>query len=105
MDGLNAALALAAGTVLVLGLISGYVKNRLWISEPLIALLVGFLVGPSLLGLVALDLSQAAQNAVLREAARITLALSVMGAALRLPLPTRCDTGASCWWCWGSACR
>jgi NhaP-type Na+/H+ or K+/H+ antiporter len=85
MDGLNAALALAAGTVLVLGLISGYVKNRLWISEPLIALLVGFLVGPSLLGLVALDLSQEAQNAVLREVARVTLALSVMGAALRLP--------------------
>jgi len=85
MDGLNTALALAAGTVLLLGLVSGYVKNRLWISEPLIALLVGFLVGPGLLGLVALDLSQEAENAVLLEAARITLALSVMGAALRLP--------------------
>jgi sodium/hydrogen antiporter len=42
-------------------------------------------LGPVVLDLVDPDLSREDQNTLLREAARITLAISVMGAALRLP--------------------
>lgn len=85
MNNLNGALALGAGVVLMLGLVSGYIKNRLWISEPVIALAIGIVLGPPILNLVETDLSREHQNAALREAARVTLAISVMGAALRLP--------------------
>lgn len=85
MSSLNVALALGAGTVLVLGLVSGAIKNRLWISEPLLATLLGILLGPAVFEIAVIELAEDRQNLVLQEAARVTLALSVMGAALRLP--------------------
>ena len=81
----NAALAIAAATVLVLGVGAGYVKNRLWLSEPLIALLVGILIGPAAANLANLESSGIPETPLLKEVAQITLAISVMGAALRLP--------------------
>jgi NhaP-type Na+/H+ or K+/H+ antiporter len=85
MSALNVALALAAGTVLALGLVSGYIKNRLWLSEALVATLLGIAIGPAMLDFATLELEAERQSAFLREAARVTLAISVMGAALRLP--------------------
>jgi NhaP-type Na+/H+ or K+/H+ antiporter len=85
MAQLNLALVLGAGTVLVLGLVSGYVKNRLWLSEPLLAMLLGIAIGPVVFDFAVVELPAEHENAVLREAARVTLAISVMGAALRLP--------------------
>jgi hypothetical protein len=47
---LNIALAAVGGSVLVLGLLSGLIRRSI-LSEPLVALLVGVLVGPAALGL------------------------------------------------------
>jgi sodium/hydrogen antiporter len=85
MSALNLGLAIAATSVLLLGLASGYVKNRLWVSEPLIAMLIGILAGPAVFGVAAIELPEEQQTAFLLEFARITLAISIMGAALRLP--------------------
>ena len=41
MNEFDAILAIGAITVLLLGVVSGYVRNRLWISEPAICLGVG----------------------------------------------------------------
>lgn len=82
----NLALALAAGSVLVLTLVSGAIKKRLWFSEALACLLVGMIVGPHGTGLVALDLlGSEAHLTLVEQVARVTLALSVMSAALSLP--------------------
>ena len=86
MTDLLPAAAIGTAAVLVLGLSSGYIKNRLSVSEPLIALLVGVALGPygsDLLDAAAFGLQD--PLVLLEYGALITLALSVMGAALRLP--------------------
>jgi hypothetical protein len=85
MSALNVALALGAGAILLLGLISGYIKNRLWLSEPLLATLLGIAVGPAVFDFAVVEIADERESVILREVARVTLALSVMGAALRLP--------------------
>lgn len=80
------AFAVASGVLLVLGLLSGFIRNRLYLSEPLIALLVGVALGPA--GTHMIDASSFGAEdplIVLEYGALITLSLSVMGAALRLP--------------------
>ena len=70
----------------VLGTTAGLANNHLWISEPLSCAAVGVMIGP--LGLDLLHLKpgyDAASSVLLREAARITLAIAVTGAALQLP--------------------
>ncbi len=83
MSELNIALAVVGGLVLVLGLLSGLVR-RSFLSEPLVALLVGVLLGPAALGLLDL-LNWGHQETILEQAARLTLAVGLMGVALRLP--------------------
>jgi sodium/hydrogen antiporter len=85
MSQLNLGLAIAATSVLLLGLASGYVKNRLWVSEPLIATVIGILAGPAVFDVAVIRLPEEQQTALLIEFTRITLAISIMGAALRLP--------------------
>ncbi|MEX0772154.1 MAG: cation:proton antiporter [Balneolales bacterium] len=84
MEDLNIILLIIGGIVLILGALSGYIKNRTWFSEPLIALLLGILIGPS-----GLDLLNSADwgdpLSILEEAARLTLAISLMAVALRVP--------------------
>jgi NhaP-type Na+/H+ or K+/H+ antiporter len=48
-------------------------------------LIVGVVIGPDVTNLVTLHLSQDSQDILMREAARVTVAISVMAAALRLP--------------------
>lgn len=85
MTAFNLALAIAGGTMLVLGLAGGYVTNRLWIAETTISLAVGILVGPAVLGFMEPDAIGWKPNPELLEVARVTLGIAVMGAALRLP--------------------
>ena len=85
MNSLNIALSIGAGTVLFLAMISGYVKNRLSVSEPLICLGIGVLIGPLALDLASFDLTDDDTLMLVEQAARITLAIAVMGAAMRLP--------------------
>lgn len=69
-----------------LGATSGLVNERLWASEPLVCVLAGILLGQEGFGLLQLDPgSNALSTDVLREAARVTLAVAVTGAAMRLP--------------------
>lgn len=86
METVNLALTIAAGTVLVLTLTSGWIKTHLWGSEAMICVVVGVALGPHGLHLAALDpVANDAHASWVEQAARITLALSVMSAALSLP--------------------
>jgi len=81
---INIALLTLGGLVLSLGLFSGLLKERLWLSDPLLALLVGVLLGPAVLGLI--DLTHWGDtNGILEQGARLAIAVQVMGVALRLP--------------------
>lgn len=83
MTGLNLALAIVGGLVLLIGLLSAPIKRSL-LSAPLIALSVGVLVGPAGLGL--LDLAAwGKQESILEQAARLTVAISLMAIAFRVP--------------------
>jgi NhaP-type Na+/H+ or K+/H+ antiporter len=80
---LNLALLVVGGLILVIGLFSGLIRRSL-LSEPLVALLIGILLGPYALGL--LDVAGwGSQETILEQAARLTLAIGLMGVALRLP--------------------
>ena len=74
------------GLLVALGATSGLVNERLWISEPLACALAGVVLGTAGFGLLRLDpVASPTDAAILREAARVTLAIAVTGAAMRLP--------------------
>lgn len=88
MDGqtVNIGLVLAAGTILVLTLFSAAIRSRLWVSEPMICLAVGVAAGPYALDAFSIDVMREEDHRLLLEqVARLTVSLSVMSAALRLP--------------------
>lgn len=85
MDPFNLSLAVIAATVLLTGVFSLPMK-RMLIQEPMVAVAIGILVGPYLLGLIDLGALDD-PNTLIFEAARITLAIAVMGVALRLERP------------------
>ncbi|QKT04978.1 cation:proton antiporter [Ectothiorhodospiraceae bacterium 2226] len=75
---------MVGGIILVLGLFSSYIKRRTWISEPMLALAAGIALGPAWLDV--LDPRAWGETTVLlEEVARFTLAIGLMGVALRLP--------------------
>lgn len=83
MNALNIALTVIGGLMVVIGLLSEPLKRSL-LSATILALLVGVLLGPSVLGL--LDLSEWGKpEAILEQASRLTIAVGLMGVALRLP--------------------
>jgi sodium/hydrogen antiporter len=82
---LYVSLAAVGGLLLLLGLLGGLLKERTPVSEPLIALIAGVLIGPAVLGL--LDLAALGnQTLILEEAALVTLGVALVGVALRLPI-------------------
>src|SRR5919112_1878626 len=82
---LYVSLAAVGGLLLLLGVLGGLLKERTPISEPLIALLAGVLIGPAALGL--LDLAELGnETLILEQAALITLGIALVGVALRLPV-------------------
>jgi sodium/hydrogen antiporter len=82
---LYVSLAAVGGLLLLLGMLGGLLKERTPISEPLIALLAGVLIGPAAFGL--LDLADIGdQTLILEEAALVTLGVALVGVALRLPV-------------------
>ncbi|MEC9483646.1 MAG: cation:proton antiporter [Halomonas sp.] len=83
MDALNLGLAFVGGLIFVLGLLSSPV-DRSWLSPPMLAFLLGVLIGPE--GLVLLEPAKWGNpEHLLEQAARLTLGISLMGIALRLP--------------------
>lgn len=85
MSAFDAIIAVGAGTVLFLGVVSGYIRNRLWVSEPAICFAVGLALSPLEFELLGVAAGSEAYLNLVQQVARITLAISVMGAALRLP--------------------
>ncbi|WP_289017197.1 cation:proton antiporter [uncultured Ornithinimicrobium sp.] len=83
MDWLAPTLAVLGLGGVVLALVSGPLERWVPVSEPLVALAVGVLVGPAALGLVRLE--QELVDVLLLEGSRVLLAASVMAAALRYP--------------------
>ena len=82
MEQLNIALAVTGAMVLLIGLLSNPIKKSP-LQEPMIATGIGIVVGPYALGW--LDIAKwGEENAILEQAARITLAIGLMGVALRL---------------------
>lgn len=82
MHQLNIALAVMGLAVVLIALVSAAV-HRNAISEPILAIAVGVAVGPY--GLELLDLAKWGDGKlILEQASRITLAIGLMGVALRL---------------------
>ncbi|MBE9200226.1 MULTISPECIES: cation:proton antiporter [unclassified Nodularia (in: cyanobacteria)] len=81
---INIALITLGGLVLGLGLLSAWLKERLFLSDPLIALVVGVLLSPSVFGLINLA-HWGKPEIILEQGARLAIAIQVMGVALRLP--------------------
>ena len=85
LSALYVSLAAIGGLLLLLGMLGGLLKERTPVSEPLIALIAGVLIGPAALGL--LDLANLGnQTLILEEAALVTLGVALVGVALRLPV-------------------
>lgn len=83
MSTLNIALLTIGAVVLTVGLFSAPIK-RSFLSVPLVALLAGVLLGPAVFGV--LDPGEWGNQAlILEQAARLTVAISLMEIALRLP--------------------
>lgn len=82
MNQLNLALAIMGGVAVGVALFSALIK-RSPVSESVIAVLIGLGVGPY--GLAWLDLARWGDpHSILEQAARLTLAIGLMGVALRL---------------------
>lgn len=75
--------ALVGTLAVALAAVSSRMRD-LPLSEPLLALVLGVLVGPQVLGLI--DLPDRERAALLVEVARLLLAVSLMGVALRYPV-------------------
>ena len=84
MTELHIALAVVGGLLLVLAIFTSAISHISFLSEPLIALLAGVLVGPAVFGFLDLAIL-GSQEVVLQQAALLTLGIALMGTALRLP--------------------
>ena len=82
MEQLNLMLAITGAVVVLIGLFSNPIKKSV-MQEPIIAMCVGIAVGPYALGLIDIAF-WGDENAIVEQAARITLAIGLMGVALRL---------------------
>ncbi|WP_142849877.1 cation:proton antiporter [Telmatospirillum sp. J64-1] len=80
---MSALLLALAGTVLAVGMTAGLIRDRLWLSEPMLAVAVGLVLGP-VTGLIHLGRLMD-EHVLLEHTARLTLAVAVTNAALRLP--------------------
>ncbi|WP_179747486.1 cation:proton antiporter domain-containing protein [Natronoarchaeum philippinense] len=85
MTELNVVVLLFGGLTLTLSLISGLLKERLYVvTDPLVATLFGVVIGPVGLGMVVLPAGWE-RLVVVEQTARVTVALAVTSIALRLP--------------------
>jgi NhaP-type Na+/H+ or K+/H+ antiporter len=85
LSDLNLALALFGGLVLLLGVVSDFIKQYVsFVTEPVVALAYGVAIGPAGLGLLRIA-TFGDPLPILEQAARLTLGLAVLGVAIRLP--------------------
>ena len=85
MQELNIALLLIGGLTLILSLIAGIMRSKLYgLSEPMLAVALGIVIGPLGMGWVELS-NWGDPYTIVEQFARLTVGLAVMAAALRLP--------------------
>ena len=84
MSQLNIALVAIGVVVLVIGLLSNLLRST-FVSTPIVALVAGVLIGPAVFGLLDPASWGTQEETILEQATRLTLAISLMGVALRLP--------------------
>ncbi|KAJ2909289.1 hypothetical protein GGI21_002035, partial [Coemansia aciculifera] len=76
--------ALLGGFICIYGLVSGFVKERLFLSEALVAMLFGIVIGPQAINLVnPQDFVDTSKFTL--EFARYVIAIQVMAAGITLP--------------------
>lgn len=84
MNLVNVALAVGAGVVLVLVLFSERLSS--WsLPAPLLAVVIGAVIGPHALDVIAFDRLAEYRDPLLTEGSRIALGVGLVGVALRLP--------------------
>ncbi len=83
MEEINIIIAIIAFVILSLGLVKANIK-RSYVSEPLIALFIGFAIGPEILNIQDV-MNWKDPYEIMHQLTRFTLALAVMASALRLP--------------------
>lgn len=84
MNQLDIALSAISLVVLMIGLVSKPIRQS-YVSDGVIALVVGILMSPALLGWLDVSSWWGKKEILIEEAARLTLAIGLMGVALRLP--------------------
>ena len=85
MNELNITLAVIGVVLLTLGMFSRAISRISLLTEPLIALVAGILIGPAVFKVV--DIAKwGDQETFLQQAALLTLGIALMGTALRLPI-------------------
>lgn len=84
MNQLNIALTVIAALVVAVGLLSKPLR-RMYFSDSTIALLLGILMSPHVLGWLDVNGWWGNKELLIEEAARLTLAIGLMGVALRIP--------------------
>lgn len=83
MNQLNLALITIGAVVLTLGMLTRVI-NRSYLSMPLLAFIVGVVLGPIGTSILTPDL-WGDSNKLLEECARVTIGISLMAIALRIP--------------------
>lgn len=83
MNQLNLALITIGAVVLTLGMLTRVI-NRSSLSMPLLAFIVGVVLGPIGTSILTPDL-WGDSNKLLEECARVTIGISLMAIALRIP--------------------
>ncbi|MBE9170208.1 cation:proton antiporter [Pleurocapsales cyanobacterium LEGE 06147] len=84
MNQLDIALTAVSLLILVVGIVSKPVR-RSYVTDGIIALVVGILMSPNALGWLDVTSWWGNKETFIEEAARLTLAIGLMGVALRLP--------------------
>ncbi|ELZ05465.1 cation:proton antiporter domain-containing protein [Natrialba asiatica] len=85
MQELNIALVTIGALTLLLSLVAGLMRNKVYVvSEPMAAVILGMVIGPFGVDLLALA-GWGDPFTILEQSARLTVGLAVMAAALRLP--------------------
>ncbi|MCZ2837537.1 cation:proton antiporter domain-containing protein [Modestobacter sp. VKM Ac-2985] len=83
MEDLHLGYALVGSLAVALAALSSKMRE-LPFSEPLLALVLGVVVGPQVLGLI--EVAEATRSTLVEETARVLLAVSLIGVALRYPV-------------------
>ena len=84
MTQFNIALTLLGCTILLIGFLSRLLKEHAFLSEPMLALIFGVILGPKVTGLITLE-NWPSLSVFIEELTRVTLAIGLMGVALRVP--------------------